>query len=180
MQHKSKILGTRTNVHSAVGPRPSKEMSSALEPLSVRGEGTYRHGQSHALVVDALVELSAEELHAHDGEDEPEHEAHQQHVEDGGDGEHEGVHDDLRTAQAPTLAVLVSECADEPAGEKLSLFDELAEQPNKTIPVYVKIFCCKGNCSPFQHDFIRDSSLGAVRNPNQKVSRSYELYCGKC
>ena len=48
-------------------------------------------------VVDTLVELPPEELDAHDGEDEPEHEAHQQHVEDGGDGVHESVHNNLHS-----------------------------------------------------------------------------------
>ena len=48
-----------------------------------------------AVGVDALEELAAEELDAHDGEDEPEHQAHQQHIEDGGDGVHQGVHHNL-------------------------------------------------------------------------------------
>ena len=47
-------------------------------------------------LVDALVELPAEELDAHDGEDEPEDEADEQHVEDRRDGVHEGVHHDLQ------------------------------------------------------------------------------------
>ena len=65
---------------------------------------SYRDGQSFAVLVHALVELSAEELDAHDGEDEPEDEAHQQNVEDGGDGEHERVHYDLKLPPAPRWA----------------------------------------------------------------------------
>jgi hypothetical protein len=34
-------------------------------------------------------------LNAHDGEDEPEDEADEQHVEDGGNGLNQGVHDHL-------------------------------------------------------------------------------------
>ena len=52
-----------------------------------------------ALLVDALEELSAEELDPHDGEYEPEDEAHEQHVEDGRDGVHQGVDDDLEVEQ---------------------------------------------------------------------------------
>ena len=48
-----------------------------------------------AVGVDALEELAAEELDAHDGEDEPEDEAHQQHVEDRRDRVHQSVHHDL-------------------------------------------------------------------------------------
>ena len=48
------------------------------------------------LHVYALVELPSEELDAHDGEDEPEDEAHQQHVDDRRDGVHQGVHYDLK------------------------------------------------------------------------------------
>jgi hypothetical protein len=42
-----------------------------------------------------LVVFSCEHLDAHDGEDEPEDEAHEQHVEDGRDGLDQGVHHDL-------------------------------------------------------------------------------------
>jgi hypothetical protein len=42
-----------------------------------------------------LVVFSGEELDAHDGEDEPEDETDKQHVEDGGDGLHQGVHHHL-------------------------------------------------------------------------------------
>ena len=34
----------------------------------------------------ARVEASLHQLHSHDAEDEPEHYAHQEHIEDGGDG----------------------------------------------------------------------------------------------
>lgn len=58
-----------------------------------------------AFLVDALEELAAEELDAHDGEDEPEDEAHEQHVEDGRNGVHQRVHHDLeeRTSHKKTL-----------------------------------------------------------------------------
>ena len=46
-------------------------------------------------LVDALEEFPAEELDPHDGEYEPEDEAHEEHVEDGRDGVHQGVDDNL-------------------------------------------------------------------------------------
>ena len=46
-------------------------------------------------VVDTLVELPPEELDAHDGEDEPEDQTHQEHVENGRDGIHQGIHHNL-------------------------------------------------------------------------------------
>ena len=48
-----------------------------------------------AVGVDALEELAAEELDAHDGEDEPEDETHEEHVEDGGNGVHQSVDNNL-------------------------------------------------------------------------------------
>ena len=48
------------------------------------------------VLVQTFVELSAEELDAHDGEDEPEHQADQQHVEDGGNGVHQSIHHNLK------------------------------------------------------------------------------------
>lgn len=65
-------------------------------------------GQTFALVVDHLdgkglviggvdtvIVLPCEEIDAHDAEDEPEDEAHQQHVHDGWNGAQEGVHHHL-------------------------------------------------------------------------------------
>ena len=46
-------------------------------------------------VVNTLVELSPEELDAHDGEDKPEDQTHQKHVENGRDGIHQGIHHNL-------------------------------------------------------------------------------------
>lgn len=46
-------------------------------------------------VIDALVELAAKQLHAQDGKDEPKDETDEQHVEDGRNGEHERVDDNL-------------------------------------------------------------------------------------
>ena len=52
--------------------------------------------EAGAALVDALEELAAEELDAHDGEDEPEDEAHKEDVDDGGDGIHQSVHNNLK------------------------------------------------------------------------------------
>ena len=49
-----------------------------------------------ALLVDALLELAHEGVDPDDGEDEPEDEAHEQHVEDAGQGADEGVHHHLK------------------------------------------------------------------------------------
>ena len=57
------------------------------------------------LPVDALVELAPEELDAHDGEDEPKDETDQQHVDDGGDGVHQGVHHDLNAKMGQTREI---------------------------------------------------------------------------
>ena len=46
-------------------------------------------------LVDTLVELPPKELDAHDGKHEPEDQADQQHVQYGGDGEHESVDHNL-------------------------------------------------------------------------------------
>lgn len=46
--------------------------------------------------VDAAVELTGKQVHPHDAEDEPEDQAHQQHVEDGGNCPYESVHHHLR------------------------------------------------------------------------------------
>lgn len=54
-------------------------------------------GKTH-LVVPAI-----EQLDAHDGKDEPEDETHQQHVHNGGDGSHQGVHHNLRGRQRASL-----------------------------------------------------------------------------
>ncbi len=78
-------------VEGDLGVDPGEVLLGALESVvdDVDGEAV-------ALLVHALVELAAEELDAHDGEDEPEHQAHEKHVEDGGDGVHQGVHHDLK------------------------------------------------------------------------------------
>ena len=52
-------------------------------------------GKSLPEVVDTLVELPPEKLDAHDGEDEPEDQTHQEHVENGRDGIHQGIHHNL-------------------------------------------------------------------------------------
>ena len=47
-------------------------------------------------VVDALVKLATKQLDAQDGKDQPEDEADEQHVENGRNGEHERVDDNLK------------------------------------------------------------------------------------
>lgn len=42
--------------------------------------------------VDAVVVLAGEQVDAHDAEDEPEDQTHEQHVHDGGDGTEQSVH----------------------------------------------------------------------------------------
>ena len=60
-------------------------------------------GGPEYLLVDTFVELAPEELDPHDGEDEPEDEAHQQHVEDGGDGVHQRVHHNLNMCRLENI-----------------------------------------------------------------------------
>jgi len=55
----------------------------------VDGEDLVRGG------VDAVIVLPREQVDAHDAEDEPEDEADQQHVHDGGDGAQQSVHHHL-------------------------------------------------------------------------------------
>ena len=62
-------------------------------------------GKSISGIVDALVKLSAEELDAHDGEYQPEDEADEQHVEDGGDGVHQRVDDNLKHGKNASFTV---------------------------------------------------------------------------
>lgn len=50
-------------------------------------------GEQFAGFVDALEEFAAEKLDTHYGEYQPKHQAHQQHIENGWDGIHKGVHD---------------------------------------------------------------------------------------
>lgn len=45
--------------------------------------------------IHTLKELAREELHAHDAEDEPEHQAHKNDIHNGWDGQHQGVHHNL-------------------------------------------------------------------------------------
>ena len=48
-------------------------------------------------LVKAIIILPSEQVDAHDAEDEPEDETHQQHVHDGGYGAYQGIHHHLRT-----------------------------------------------------------------------------------
>ena len=58
------------------------------------------------LVVDALVELAAKQLDAEDGEDEPKDEAHEEHVENGRDGEHQRVHHNLTAIESISSIII--------------------------------------------------------------------------
>lgn len=84
-------VGVAHVVEVDLGVDPREVLLEALELVVYHADG-----QPLALVVQALVELAAEKLHAHDGKDEPEHQAHQQHVEDRGDGVHQGVDHNLQ------------------------------------------------------------------------------------
>ena len=43
--------------------------------------------------------VTREELDPHDAEDQPEHHAHKEHIDDGRDGPHQGVHHNLSTVK---------------------------------------------------------------------------------
>lgn len=43
-----------------------------------------------------LVIFATEEIDTHDGKNEPEDETHEEHIDDGRDGSHQGVHHNLR------------------------------------------------------------------------------------
>ena len=62
--------------------------------LVARRHDVVRDGQ--ALRVDAVLEAAAEQVDAHDAEDEPEDEADEQHVEDGRDRLDQRVHHHLK------------------------------------------------------------------------------------
>ena len=78
-------------VEGDLGVDPREVLSGTL-PLV----GDLRDVEADVVVVDALVELPAKELNAHDGEDEPEDETHEEHIEDGGNGVHQGVDNNLK------------------------------------------------------------------------------------
>ena len=59
--------------------------------------------------VDAVEVLPCEQVDAHDAEDEPENEAHQQHIHDGGDGPQQRVHHHLgRLKNTDKLSTVLS------------------------------------------------------------------------
>ena len=51
--------------------------------------------QPGVVLVNTLVELSTKKLNSHDGEYQPEDQAHQQDIDDGGDGVHQGIYYNL-------------------------------------------------------------------------------------
>jgi hypothetical protein len=59
-------------------------------------ESAYSDGQQVSVLIHTLKELATKELNTHDGEDEPEDETHEEHIEDGGDSIHECVHNYLK------------------------------------------------------------------------------------
>ena len=78
-------------VKGDLGVDPGKVFGSTL-PLV----GNLRDVETNIVIVDTFVELPTEELDAHDGEDEPEDETHEEHVEDGGDGVHQSIDNNLK------------------------------------------------------------------------------------
>ena len=46
-------------------------------------------------LIKAVVILSRKQVNSHDAENQPEDETHQQHIHDGGDGAHQGIHHHL-------------------------------------------------------------------------------------
>ena len=52
-------------------------------------------GQPLAKLVHALVKLASEKLDPHDGKYQPEDQTHQEHVKNGRDGIHQGIHHNL-------------------------------------------------------------------------------------
>ena len=73
-----------------LGVYPGQVLRQAVRPVQ-----HHTRLQSDILFVETLEELPSEKLDAHDGEHEPEHQADQQHVQDGRDGEHESVDNNL-------------------------------------------------------------------------------------
>ena len=51
--------------------------------------------QPGVVLVNTLVELSTKKLNSHDWEYQPEDQAHQQDIDDGGDGVHQGIYYNL-------------------------------------------------------------------------------------
>ena len=74
---------------------PAVALGGALSLVRHNGDG-----QPVAQRVHALIEPPAEELDAHDAEDEPEHQAHQQYIANARDGEQQRIHDDLSKRKA--------------------------------------------------------------------------------
>lgn len=50
-------------------------------------------------LIVAVVILSSKQIDAHDAEDKPEDETHQQHIHDGGNCTHQGVHHNLKSSE---------------------------------------------------------------------------------
>lgn len=76
--------------------------------ILVQADGLVRRdaGVDALVTVLARVELPGHELDAHDGEDQPEYEAHEEYVEDGGDGLDQGIHYHLGIAKSDVRLVL--------------------------------------------------------------------------
>lgn len=47
-------------------------------------------------LIKAVVVFPRKQVNSHDAENQPEDETHQQHIHDGGDGAHQGIHHHLR------------------------------------------------------------------------------------
>ena len=83
-------IGVAHVVECYLGVDPSEVL---LKTFSLVLHNT--HVKFNVVIVQTFVELSSEYLDPHDGEHQPEHQADQQDVEYGGDGQHQSVHYDL-------------------------------------------------------------------------------------
>ena len=75
-----------------------KEASSVVLTFTVRHviHSSPRHKKkAFTGLVDAFLKLPCKEVHTHDAEDEPEDEADEEDVHDGGDGTHQGIYHHL-------------------------------------------------------------------------------------
>ena len=72
-----------------------------VQSVALRLVVDHRGVVQEAGAVHAFSELAGEQVDAHDAEDEPEDEAHQQHVHDGRDGSQQSVHHHLGEGPSP-------------------------------------------------------------------------------
>lgn len=86
------IQPTLLNSHMAV----HQQKSTRMEHFT----GTDRNWHDFSCFpMDTLVKFSTKHLYAHDGKDKPEDKTHQQYIENGRDGIHEGIYHYLEGRQ---------------------------------------------------------------------------------